>query len=60
MKEIINVIGAGLAGVEAAYKAAEKGHKVRLFEMRPEKFTQPTRQIFLQNLSVATLLEGKI
>ena len=35
----INVIGAGLAGCEAAWQAAERGVKVRLFEMKPEKFT---------------------
>ncbi len=34
MKEI-NVIGGGLAGVEAAWQAAESGAKVKLFEMRP-------------------------
>lgn len=34
MKEI-NVIGGGLAGVEAAWQAAQNGAKVRLFEMRP-------------------------
>ncbi len=38
MKEI-NVIGAGLAGCEAAWQAAERGVKVRLYEMKPEKFT---------------------
>ena len=31
----INVIGGGLAGVEAAWQAAEAGQYVRLFEMRP-------------------------
>ena len=31
MKEI-NVIGGGLAGVEAAWQAAETGAKVKLFE----------------------------
>jgi methylenetetrahydrofolate--tRNA-(uracil-5-)-methyltransferase len=31
----INVVGGGLAGVEAAWQAAEQGAKVRLFEMRP-------------------------
>jgi len=31
----INVIGGGLAGVEAAWQAAEMGASVRLFEMRP-------------------------
>ena len=33
--EKINVIGGGLAGVEAAWQAAEMGAKVRLYEMRP-------------------------
>ena len=33
--KIINVIGGGLAGVEAAWQAAEAGEHVRLFEMRP-------------------------
>jgi methylenetetrahydrofolate--tRNA-(uracil-5-)-methyltransferase len=31
----INVIGGGLAGVEAAWQAAHAGVQVRLFEMRP-------------------------
>ena len=31
----INVIGGGLAGVEAAWQAAETGAKVKLYEMRP-------------------------
>ena len=35
MAETINVIGGGLAGVEAAWQAAECGERVRLFEMRP-------------------------
>jgi len=34
MKEII-VIGGGLAGVEAAWQIAERGQKVKLYEMRP-------------------------
>jgi methylenetetrahydrofolate--tRNA-(uracil-5-)-methyltransferase len=34
MKEIL-VIGGGLAGVEAAWQAAESGARVRLYEMRP-------------------------
>src|SRR5512142_1896712 len=29
------VIGGGLAGSEAAYQAAQRGLKVRLYEMRP-------------------------
>jgi len=35
--EEIKVIGAGLAGCEAAYKLAERGFKVKLYEQKPEK-----------------------
>jgi methylenetetrahydrofolate--tRNA-(uracil-5-)-methyltransferase len=33
------VIGAGLAGCEAAWQAAELGAKVELYEMKPKKFS---------------------
>lgn len=35
----INVVGAGLAGSEAAWQIAKRGIKVRLYEMRPVKQT---------------------
>ena len=35
----INVIGAGLAGCEAAWQAAKLGVQVTLYEMKPTKFT---------------------
>ena len=35
--EYINVFGAGLAGSEAAWQAAELGVRVRLYEMKPHK-----------------------
>lgn len=35
----IQVIGAGLAGSEAAWQLAQRGHHVRLFEMRPGTMT---------------------
>jgi len=35
----VNVIGAGLAGSEAAWQLAERGISVTLYEMRPEKMT---------------------
>lgn len=35
----ITVVGAGLAGCEAAWAAAESGAEVLLYEMKPEKFT---------------------
>ena len=39
MKDYITVIGGGLAGSEAAYQIAKKGIKVRLYEMKPIKFS---------------------
>ncbi len=36
----IHIIGAGLAGSEAAWQAAEAGAKVVLHEMRPQKLTE--------------------
>jgi methylenetetrahydrofolate--tRNA-(uracil-5-)-methyltransferase len=39
MKEEVTVIGGGLAGSEAAWQAAERGARVRLFEMRPARPT---------------------
>jgi methylenetetrahydrofolate--tRNA-(uracil-5-)-methyltransferase len=39
MTEAVTVIGAGLAGSEAAWQLAKRGVKVRLIEMRPAKFT---------------------
>ena len=36
---IVSVIGAGLAGAEAAYQAAEQGVNVILHEMKPKKYT---------------------
>lgn len=38
-KPIVTVIGAGLAGSEAAFQAAEQGVEVHLYEMRKEKKT---------------------
>ena len=35
----VNVIGAGLAGSEAAYQLAKRGIQVKLYEMRPVKNT---------------------
>ena len=35
----VNIIGAGLAGSEAAWQVANAGVEVNLFEMRPKKFT---------------------
>jgi methylenetetrahydrofolate--tRNA-(uracil-5-)-methyltransferase len=39
MQQPITVIGAGLAGSEAAWQLAERGVMVDLYEMRPTKYT---------------------
>lgn len=40
MTQTVNVIGAGLAGSEAAWQIAQAGVPVRLYEMRPVKSTE--------------------
>ena len=39
MEKIVNIIGAGLAGVEACHQLVKRGYRVRLYEMRPKKMT---------------------
>ena len=39
MKDYITVVGGGLAGCEAAYQIAKRGIKVKLYEMKPKKFS---------------------
>ncbi len=43
MRARVRIIGAGLAGCEAAWQCARRGVEVELFEMRPEK-TTPAHQ----------------
>ena len=43
MSDHINVIGAGLAGCEAAWQAARRGVRVVLYEMKPKKMTPAHR-----------------
>ena len=38
-QQSIHVVGAGLAGSECAYQLAERGHSVRLYEMRSQVMT---------------------
>lgn len=40
MKDYITVIGGGLAGTEAALQIAKRGIKVKLYEMKPVKFSE--------------------
>ena len=39
MREYISIIGGGLAGCEAAYQIAKREIKVKLYEMKPDKFS---------------------
>lgn len=39
MVDYITIIGGGLAGCEAAYQISKKGIKVKLYEMKPVKFS---------------------
>jgi methylenetetrahydrofolate--tRNA-(uracil-5-)-methyltransferase len=39
LHKTIQIIGAGLAGCEAAWQAAERGVKVKLYEMKPLKYS---------------------
>ena len=39
MQDYITVIGGGLSGCEAAYQIAKRGIKVKLYEMKPGKFS---------------------
>ncbi len=35
----VRIVGGGLAGCEAAWQLARRGHEVELWEMKPEKYT---------------------
>lgn len=46
----INVIGAGLAGCEAAYQIAKRGIDVKLYEMKPKKMSPAHKSSMLAEL----------
>ena len=54
----ITVIGAGLAGCEAAWQIAEKGIPVDLFEMRPHRMTPAHQSDRLSELVCSNSLRG--
>lgn len=58
MKQEINVIGAGLAGCEAAYQAASRGFRVRLFEMKPLKMSKAHSNVNFAELVCSNSLKG--
>jgi len=48
--EVIHVVGAGLAGSEAAYQIARRGVRVRLHEMKPLSFSPAHREEYCAEL----------
>ena len=55
----ITVIGAGLAGCEAAYAAAQAGEPVTLWEMKPEKYTPAHHQPLFAELVCSNSLKAQ-
>ncbi len=53
------VIGAGLAGSEAAYQLAKRGVEVELYEMRPKKFTPAHKTERFAELVCSNSLKSK-
>ncbi len=58
MTASIDIIGGGLAGCEAAWRAAGRGVKVRLWEMKPKKFTPAHRLTTLAELVCSNSLRS--
>ena len=57
MKKVI-IIGAGMAGSEAAWQVAQRGIKVDLYEMRPEKSTPAHKTEKFAELVCSNSLRG--
>ncbi len=55
---VVNIIGAGLAGSEACYQLAKRGFKVRLYEMRPKKYTPAHQSPFFAELVCSNSLRS--
>ena len=54
----ITVVGAGLAGSEAAWQLAERGLRVRLYEMKPKKMTPAHTSPLFSELVCSNSLRG--
>ena len=54
----ISVIGAGLAGSEAAWQLAQRGLKVRLYEMKPQKMSPAHTSPLFAELVCSNSLRG--
>lgn len=59
MAEEVKIIGGGLAGVEAAWQLANKGFKVKLYEMKPLKYSPAHKLSTLGELVCSNSLKAK-
>jgi len=57
--DCITIIGGGLAGAEAAWQAARRGARVKLYEMRPDKLTPAHQTGLLAELVCSNSLKGE-
>jgi len=60
MSDVVTVVGGGLAGAEAAWQLAERGIRVRLFEMRPTRLTPAHRTGFLAEIVCSNSLKSDL
>lgn len=58
MDQRVTIIGAGLAGCEAAWAAAERGIRVRLYEMKPLRYSPAHQLPGLAELVCSNSLRG--
>lgn len=59
MNKTINIIGGGLAGTECAYFLANHGCKVKLYEMKPNKFSPAHHEPTLAEIVCSNSLKGE-
>jgi methylenetetrahydrofolate--tRNA-(uracil-5-)-methyltransferase len=59
LQEPIHIIGGGLAGSEAAWQIARRGHPVVLYEMRPERHTSAHQTNRLAELVCSNSLKSE-
>lgn len=57
-KKFVNVIGAGLAGSEAAYQLAKQGIPVRLYEMKPTQMSPAHQSVNFAELVCSNSLRS--
>ena len=59
MNKTIKIIGGGLAGTECAYFLANRGYKIKLYEMKPKKFSPAHHESTLAEIVCSNSLKGE-